>query len=126
MARVAKSRKITVFLFFPLWYIENIRKAKETKMTQIESIETLFASHANHGSRAYHVPIAMRNEVLAAYKSAGIKIRVRYRGPRLQSIGRIMRVEVRDKVYTYRRTRHMAMQDCMMQDAKTFSVYTRK
>jgi hypothetical protein len=125
MARGAKSRKIIVFLFFPLWYIQNIGKAKETKMTQIESIETLFAAPVNHVARAYHVPMSMRNEVLEAYKSAGIKIRIRYRGPRLEAIGRIMRVEVRDKVYTYRRTRHMAMQDCMMQDAKTFSVYNR-
>lgn len=94
-------------------------------MTQIESIETLFAAPVNHVARAYHIPIAMRREVLDTYKSAGIKIRIRYRGSRVESIGRIMRVEVRDKVYTYRRSRSQAMQDCLMQDATTFSVYNR-
>ena len=95
-------------------------------MTHIELIETFFAAPANHGSRAYHVPIAMRNKVLEAYKSAGIKIRVRYRGPRSQSVGRVMRVEVRDKVYTWKRSRNQAQSYCLMQDAKTFSIYTRK
>ena len=85
-----------------------------------------YASPTGHNSRAYQIPIEFRDTVLAAYKDAGIKIRVRYRGPRSQSIGRVMKVEVLDKVYTWKRTRSQAMQDCLQADAKTFSVYTRK
>lgn len=93
----------------------------------LNDLETnYFSPPEGHASRAYHVPIHYRDMILAAYKAAGIKVRLRYRGSRKQSVGRVMRVEVRDKVYTWKRNRYQAQSYCLKEDAKTFSVYTRK
>lgn len=73
--------------------------------------------------RAYWVPIELRETVLALYREAGIRIRIRFRGSRVQSIGRLM---PRLDGSTYRRTRHQAHQDCLLADATHFTVYIRK
>ena len=73
--------------------------------------------------RAYWVPIELRETVLSLYREAGIRIRIRFRGSRVQSIGRLM---PRLDGSTYRRTRHQAHQDCLIADATHFTVYGRK
>lgn len=73
--------------------------------------------------RAYWVPIELRETVLSLYREAGIRIRIRFRGSRVQSIGRLM---PRLDGSTYRRTRHQAHQDCLLADATHFTVYIRK
>ena len=94
-------------------------------MSNVETtaLETLFPAPLGHDAVAYWVPIAMRERVLAAYRDAGIKIRIRFRGSRVQSIGRLM---PRLDGSTYRRTRHQAHQDCLIADATHFTVYGRK
>ena len=49
------------------------------------------------------VPVAMRERVLSYYKSVGIKVKLRYRGPRV----------------------HGTQSYCVLRDAKTFAVYER-
>ena len=94
-------------------------------MSNVETtaLETLFPAPLGHDAVAYWVPIAMRERVLAAYREAGIRIRIRFRGSRVQSIGRLM---PRLDGSTYRRTRHQAHQDCLIADATHFTVYGRK
>ena len=69
---------------------------------------------------AYWVPIELREQVLAAYRETNTRIRLRYRGPRSVSIGREM---TRNDNTTYLRSRHRAMQDCLIADATHFTVY---
>lgn len=69
---------------------------------------------------AYWVPIELREIALAAYRVAGIKARLRYRGPRSVSIGRTM---IGVNGHEYKRTRNRAMQDCLLADATHFTVY---
>lgn len=69
---------------------------------------------------AYWVPIELREQVLAAYRETNTRIRLRYRGPRAVSIGREM---TRNDNTTYLRSRHRAMQDCLIADATHFTVY---
>ena len=73
---------------------------------------------------AYWVPIELRDIVLAEYREAGIKIRLRYRGSRKASVGREMPCIGSDR--TYRRTRNQANQDCLLADATHFTVYGLK
>lgn len=89
----------------------------------IQALESLFPAPINHYAVAYWVPIEMRERVLAAYRAAGIPIRIRFRGSRIQSIGREMPCIGSDR--TYRRTRNQANQDCLLADATHFSVYVR-
>jgi len=95
--------------------------------TIIEHIETSFPvlrrRNPYNEVLAYWVPIELRTNVLAAYRAAGIPIRIRYRGPRAQSVGREM---PRRRGTTYRRTRNQANQDCLMADATHFTVYETK
>ena len=69
---------------------------------------------------AYWVPIELRDQVLAAYRETNTRIRLRYRGPRAVAIGREM---TRNDNTTYLRSRHRAMQDCLIADATHFTVY---
>lgn len=90
---------------------------------QIESTYTVPANADFYDSvRAYWVPIEMRETVLAAYRAAGIPVRLRYRGPRAVSIGRTM---TGVGGHTYKRCRIRAMQDCLLADATHFTVYSR-
>ena len=77
-----------------------------------------------NGVLAYWVPIELRDIVLAEYREAGIKIRLRYRGSRKASVGREMPCIGSDR--TYRRTRNQANQDCLLADATHFTVYGLK
>ena len=63
-------------------------------------------------------PIETLGAVKAEYAAKGIKIRVRYRGPRAVAIGRLM-------PSGYRRSKYNAYQDCLKADATHFSVYPR-
>ena len=87
------------------------------------AIENLFPAPAGQTAVAYWVPIEMRDRVLASYRSAGIPVRLRFRGSRKASVGREMPCIGSDR--TYRRTRHQANQDCLLADATHFSVYVR-
>ena len=99
---------------------------KNNALNLIQNLEIGdFAPPKGHQARAYHIPIHHLESVRADYKDAGINIRVRYRGPRTPSIGRVMKVVVEDKVHIWTRTHRQAMQDCLKADAKTFSVYNR-
>jgi hypothetical protein len=53
----------------------------------LEQIKTIYPAPDNHKALAYHVPIALLDEVRQTFKSAGISIRVRYRGPRINTFG---------------------------------------
>lgn len=98
----------------------------------VAKIESAFPSKGNtfkvDGSRrsyanAYWVPICLLDEVRSAYAEAGKKIRVRYRGPRVQSVDRKMKMYRRHGYYY----RHLcqAKQDCLKQDATHFCVYVQ-
>jgi hypothetical protein len=69
---------------------------------------------------AYRIPIELREQVLAAYAATDIKPRLRYRGPRAQSVGRRM---PRLDGGTYPRNRHQAQSYCLLADATHFTVY---
>jgi hypothetical protein len=69
---------------------------------------------------AYWIPIEKLEEVRAAYRTTNTTIRIRYRGPRSVAIGREM---TRNDKTTYLRSRHRAMQDCLIADATHFTVY---
>ena len=92
----------------------------------IEQIESAYAVPADatrqnyYPVRAYWIPIELRELVLAAYRETNTRIRLRYRGPRTVSIGRKM---LGDSGRTYLRSRHRAMQDCLIADATHFTVY---
>jgi hypothetical protein len=92
----------------------------------VEQIELSFAAPAEgladsyYPVLAYWIPIELLEDVRAAYRAAGTTIRVRYRGPRTVSIGREM---IRTDKTTYLRSRHRAMQDCLIADATHFTVY---
>lgn len=90
---------------------------------ETQALESLFPAPIGHDAVAYWVPIAMRERVLAAYRDAGIPIRIRFRGSRAASVGRLMPCIGSDR--TYRRTRNQANQDCLLADATHFSVYVR-
>lgn len=89
---------------------------------ETQALEAIFPAPVGHTALAYWIPISMRERVVAAYRAAGIPIRIRYRGPRAVSIGRIM---TRPDGSTYRRSKVRAYQDCLMTDAEYFSVYKR-
>lgn len=106
-----------------------VEKQKEkTNMTIfVDAIETIWPGQnfrSANGVRAYWIPIVMREKVLAAYRDAGIKVRIRFRGPREQSVGREMPCIGSSR--TYKRTRSQAHQDCLIADATHFTVYNRK
>lgn len=91
---------------------------------EIQALESLFPAPLGQNAIAYWVPIAMREKVLAAYQAAGIPVRIRYRGSRIASVGRLM-PRIPSVGGFYRRTRNQANQDCLMADATHFSVYLR-
>ena len=90
---------------------------------ETQALESFFPAPLGQYAVAYWVPIAMREKVLAAYRAAGIPIRIRYRGSRIASVGREMPCIGSDR--TYRRTRYQANHDCLLADATHFSVYRR-
>lgn len=95
-----------------------------TRLT-ISEIESHYPpANTKYGDvRAYWVPISLRETLLQLYKESGVKVRLRYRGPRAQSIGREMPCINSDR--TYRRTRSQANHDCLIADATHFTVYNR-
>lgn len=89
-------------------------------MFTVKALEDFFTAPAGHYAVAYQVPITMREKVLAAYRKEGIPVRLRYRGPRMQSVGRKM---IGAHGTTYVRSVSQARQDCVLADATCFSVY---
>ena len=92
----------------------------------IHEIEAHYPVHKSNGYsnvRAYWVPISLRETLLNLYREAGIKVRIRYRGSRIHSVGREM--PCIGSTNTYRRTRNQANQDCLRDDATHFTVYAR-
>jgi hypothetical protein len=63
--------------------------------------ESLFPVPAGERARVKQVPIALLDTVRAAYRAAGVPVRIRFRGPR------------RDTMRLY----------CLKRDALRFSVY---
>ena len=90
------------------------------KLLAAAAFEHLFSAPDGHRAVAYWIPIEMRQNVLATYRALGISVRLRYRGSRIESIGRQM---PRIDGGTYRRTRSQANRDCLLADATHFSVY---
>lgn len=89
----------------------------------IETIKNLFPVTKGHGGViAQNVPIKMREEVLRLFREQGIPIRIRFRGSRAHSVGRLM---PNLSGGTYKRSRRQANQDCLLEDAVTFTVYNR-
>ena len=92
----------------------------------IKQIESTYAVPADATRQnyypvlAYWIPIEKLEEVRAAYRASDTTIRIRYRGPRTVAIGREM---TRTDKTTYLRSRHRAMQDCLIADATHFTVY---
>ena len=93
-------------------------------INQIESSYPVRKSNGYSDVKAYWVPMRFYEDVRETYKDAGIKIRSRFRGSRMKSVGREMPCIGSDR--TYRRTRNQANQDCLMADATHFTVYGRK
>jgi hypothetical protein len=69
-------------------------------------------------SIAKGIPVTPENMFILGEIGKIIKIRKRYRGPRADSIGRMMRSG-------YRRTAYSARLTCLKEDATTVSVYLR-
>ena len=72
-------------------------------MTQIANYKSVGRTSLYHG-----VPVTMRDEVLTYFKNQGIKVKLRYRGPR-----------------AHRRYRSPVTRSttCLMCDATSFAVY---
>ena len=90
----------------------------------VVTLEHLFSAPDGQRAVAYWIPIEMRQKVLAAYRAAGIPIRIRFRGSRAASVGRLM-PRIPASAGFYRRHRNQANQDCLLADATHFSVYCR-
>jgi hypothetical protein len=92
----------------------------------IEQIENTYNAPAEGLADSYYpvladwIPSEKLEEVRAAYRASDTTIRIRYRGPRTVAIGREM---TRTDKTTYLRSRHRAMQDCLIADATHFTVY---
>ena len=74
----------------------------EEKVRTFHVLYELYRSPSNT-SLFKGVPIAMRERVLKYYKACGMKVKLRYRGPRV----------------------HGSQSCCVLQDATTFAVYVR-
>ena len=96
-----------------------------TRLTiqEIEAHYPVLKSNGYSNVCAYWVPISLRETLLNLYREAGIKVRLRYRGSRIHSVGREM--PCIGSTDTYRRTRNQANQDCLRDDATHFTVYAR-
>ena len=92
-------------------------------MSITTSIQTLFPSAQGETALAKGIPMSMLEMTRIAYKDAGIKIRVVYRGPRAQSVGRIMPGSNGYPSYSYKRSRNSAQSTCMKCDATSFAIY---
>jgi hypothetical protein len=79
-------------------------------MTTVNQIQAQFKSPSDHASIAYHIPMEMLEEVRQAYRNEGIKIRVRFRGPRVKH-------QVRSRLFEAYHT--------LKNDAVAFSVYAK-
>ena len=90
---------------------------------QIEESYPVLNSRVGSAVLAYWVPMAYREDVLKAYRNRGLKVRIRFRGSRIASVGREMPCIGSSR--TYKRTRNQANQDCLMADATHFTVYER-
>jgi hypothetical protein len=77
-------------------------------MTQTVNLELLKYRSYNRASWFHGVPAYMRDEVLTYFKNIGVKVKLRYRGPRAH------------RVY---RSPNSRQTTCLMADATSFAVY---
>jgi hypothetical protein len=108
-------------------YIKSMDKEIDMTQLTINQIERAYPARAfgsYYSVRAYWVPIELRETVLKLYKDVGMKIRLRYRGSRAQSVGRLMPRYPASAGF-YKRTRNQANQDCLLADATHFTIYNR-
>ena len=91
-------------------------------MTTISTtaIQTMFPA-TGEAALAKGIPMEMLELVRRSYKAAGIKVRVVYRGPRAQSIGRMMPGV--NGYPSYKRSAYSAQASCLKADATSFAVY---
>ena len=83
----------------------NLTKHRNGKvMIQIANYKSFGRCSLYHG-----VPVTMRDEVLTYFKNHGIKVKLRYRGPRAH------------RLY---RSPNSRSTTCLMHDATSFAVYT--
>ena len=103
-------------------------------MKTVADVQTIFKCNKSFISSgkirsfadAYWVPIELLSVVKSLYKAEGIRIRVRFRGPRIQAVGRQMgMVKYFGEQRYFARTRTQAMQDCLKEDATHFCVYRK-
>jgi hypothetical protein len=83
----------------------NLMKHKNGKvMIQIANFKSVGRTSLYHG-----VPASMRDEVLTYFKSSGVKVKLRYRGPR---------------AHRRYRSSNSRSTTCLMCDATSFAVYS--
>ena len=92
-------------------------------MSIVSSIQTLFPVAQGEAALAKGIPMSMLEMVRIAYKDAGIPILVAYRGPRAQSIGRIMKGC--NGYPDYKRSANSAQAACLKSDATSFAIYRK-
>ena len=90
-------------------------------MKNLSKFSSEYPSPRGQLSFIHRAPIGLLSEVIVAAKEDGVKIRVRYRGPRAHTIGKAMY----SNGMTYYRSDRQAYQDCLKEDATSFSVYMR-
>jgi hypothetical protein len=77
-------RVLVCYNRFNKW--KNYKQLGEQIMKTVNQIQEQFKAPRGCGyAVAYHVPMEMLEEVRLAYRNEGIKIRVRYRGPRVKN-----------------------------------------
>jgi hypothetical protein len=91
--------------------------------TPISTIKGLFPAAQGERAFAKGIPMEMLNLVRAFFKAEGVNIRVAYRGPRAQSVGRIMKGY--NGYSNYKRSRFSAQSSCLKSDATSFAVYLK-
>jgi hypothetical protein len=90
-------------------------------MAAVNSIKARFPSNGD-ASLAKGIPIEMLDMVKWFFKEAGIDIRVKYRGPRKNQIGIMMRGV---NGVCYRRHAEQAQATCLKAYATSFAVYRK-
>ena len=91
-------------------------------MSIVNTIKALYPA-IGEAALAKGIPMNMLPLVRIAFKDEGIRIRVAYRGPRAQSVGRIMKGY--NGYSNYKRSRFSAQSSCLKSDATSFAVYLK-
>ena len=84
--------------------VNQMKHKNGTIMIQIANFKSVGRTSLYHG-----VPASMRDEVLTYFKSIGVKVKLRYRGPR---------------AHRQYRSSNSRSTTCLMCDATSFAVYS--